>query len=480
MTLEELTENPQFRGITVTGLCFDSRKLKAGEIFFAIRGSNSDGHQHLEEVVKKNPVAIVVENKGAVPPSFKGHLFITKNSRALLDQWAAKFYGRPADQLMCIGVTGTNGKTTSVYMLEKIFTMAGWPTGVLGTIDHHLGKKVWETGLTTPDPLTIQSRLKEFVTLGAKVAAFEVSSIALDQNRISSIPFDAVLFTNFTRDHLDYHGSMEKYFLAKEKLFTEILPRSTKRTHFGILNADDPNVAKIANSSAFYLWFGQNKGDYPFKVIEQTLSGSRFEIKGQEYSISTPGLHNIYNAVGAIALALELKVPASAAQKAMRAFSGAPGRLESVPNSRGLHVFVDYAHTDDALSSVLISLRNLMKESKSTGKIWTVFGCGGDRDKGKRPLMAKAAIEYSDQVVLTSDNPRTEDPQAIIQDCLSGIPSDRPHVEVDRKKAIAFALQSAKEGDVILIAGKGHENYQILGQIKVPFSDVEVVREFLN
>jgi len=480
MTLEELVEDSRFKGVVVTGLCFDSRKMKAGEVFFAIRGASVDGHQFLEEVVAKRPSALVVEDKELVPRSFTGHLFITKNARALLDAWAAKFFGRPGDQLVCIGVTGTNGKTTSVYMLEKIFTAAGWPTGVVGTIDHHLGKKVWETSLTTPDPLTIQSRLKEFVRLGARVAAFEVSSVALDQNRIGCVPFEVALFTNFTRDHLDYHGSMEQYFAAKQKLFSEVLPRSLKKLRFGVVNIDDPWIAKMEKSKTYCLSFGQEKGDFPFKVIEQTLSGSRFTLKGDEYTVSTPGLHNVYNAVGAMAVALELKVPRATVQKAMHAFSGAPGRLENVLNERGLHVFVDYAHTDEALRSVLVSLKDLMLNAKANGKIWTVFGCGGDRDKGKRPLMTKVAFENSDQVVLTSDNPRTEDPLAIIQDCLANVPYDRLHVEVDRKKAIGFALQSAKEGDVILIAGKGHENYQIIGQTKYPFSDVDIVRELLN
>jgi UDP-N-acetylmuramoyl-L-alanyl-D-glutamate--2,6-diaminopimelate ligase len=480
MTLADLADDPRFSNVPVTGLCFDSRKMRVGDIFFAIRGTSTDGHQHLEAVVAKRPVALVVENKEAVPKSFVGHLFITKNSRALLDQWAAKFYGRPGDKLFCVGVTGTNGKTTSVYMLERIFNESGWLTGVLGTIDHHIGNKVWETSLTTPDPLTLQARLGSFVRLGAKAAAFEISSIAIDQKRMGSVPLDAVIFTNFSRDHLDYHGSMEKYFLAKQKLFTEILPSSTKKGRFAVLNADDAMVAKIEKSSAYYLWFGQETGDYPFKVVEQSMSGSRFEVLGKEYTLATPGLHNIYNAVGAIAVALETKFPEQAVRNALHGFTGAPGRLENVPNDRGLHVFVDYAHTDDALRSVLKSLRSLMQISKSYGKLWTVFGCGGDRDKGKRPLMARAAAENSDRVVVTSDNPRTEDPNAIIQDCLAGIQHERPHVEVDRKKAIAFALQSAKEGDVILIAGKGHENYQILGQTKIPFSDVEVVRESLN
>lgn len=476
----DFTNDLQHAQIPVTGLCFDSRKLKPGEVFFAIRGHSSDGHQHLSDVIEKFPAALVVENSQLVPKEFKGPVIVVTNARAALDGWAAKFFDFPAEKLFCVGVTGTNGKTTSVYMLEKIFNQAGRLTGVLGTIDHHLGKKVWETSLTTPDALTLQSRLREFVDAGARVAAFEVSSIAIDQNRTASVPFDAALFTNFTRDHLDYHGSMENYFAAKEKLFTELLADSSKPKPFGVLNIDDPEVIKIKKSRAAYVWFGHGKGDYAFKILSQDLSGSRFEIKGQAFQLATPGLHNVYNAVGAIAVAHEAGVAWSDIQDALSDFSGAPGRLERVSNSRGLHVFVDYAHTDDALRSVLLSLRKLMRDAKAKGQLWTIFGCGGDRDKGKRPLMAKAAVENSDHVVLTSDNPRTEDPNQILQDCLLGIPKPPKHVEVDRKKAIAFALQTAKEGDVILVAGKGHENYQIIGQTKYPFSDVEVVKELLS
>lgn len=480
MTLHDLTGDSRHIDILVSGLCFDSRKIKAGEVFFAIRGHSSDGHQHLIEVVKKMPSALVVEDPSFVPKEFKGPVMTVASARSALDAWAAKFYAFPAAELFCVGVTGTNGKTTSVYMLEKIFNCAGRLTGVLGTIDHHLGEKIWETSLTTPDALTLQSRLREFVDRGAKVAAFEVSSIAIDQNRTASVPFDAAIFTNFTRDHLDYHGTMEKYFAAKEKLFTELLGQSIKPAPFAVLNADDPTVAKIQSSKARYVWFGRERGDYAFKILSQDLSGTRFEVKGEKFELATPGLHNVYNAVGAIAVAREAGVAWSDIQSALAQFSGAPGRLERVQNSRGLNVFVDYAHTDDALRSVLLSLRKLMQESNSKGRLWTIFGCGGDRDKGKRPLMAKAAVENSDSVVLTSDNPRTEDPNRILQDCLLGIPKASPHVEVDRKKAIAFALQTAKEGDVILIAGKGHENYQIIGQTKYPFSDVEVVRELLS
>lgn len=477
MQNKKLTEfAPGLPDITIRSLCFDSRKVEPGDVFFAIPGFSSDGHDHLNEVIKKNPAALVVENPERVPKEFLGPVIKVSNARRALDQWASRFNNQPGDELFCIGVTGTNGKTTSVYMIEAIFNSAGRPTGVMGTIDHHLGSKQWPTSLTTPDPITIQARLREFVNLGAKVAAFEVSSIALDQERVSSIPFDVGLFTNFTRDHLDYHGTMEKYFAAKKLLFEKWLPVSKKQA-YGVLNADDSTIAGF-DPPVTTVRFGQKKCEYQFEVLSSDLRGSRFRLKEFVFELATPGTHNVYNAVGALAVALEAGVTKEVAAQALSRFHGAPGRLETVPNQKGLHIFVDYAHTDDALKSVLQALRNLMK--RDAGALWVVFGCGGDRDRGKRPLMMKAASSSADRVVLTSDNPRTEDPDAIIRDCLKDFSGVRPHIEVDRKKAIAFTLQSAREGDVILVAGKGHEDYQIVGDTKFPFSDVSVIKELLR
>ena len=483
MKLMEITEQGN-DSTEIRGLCFDSRKVQAGDAFFAVRGHAQDGHRFLPDVIKKQPSVLVVEDRHQVPREFSGAVVVVPNVRVALDEWSARFFGHPAQNLFCMGVTGTNGKTTSVYMLERVFGDAGRGIGVIGTIDHHYRDKKWETSNTTPDPVTMQSRLRQFLDLGAQGAAFEVTSIAIDQNRASSIPYDAALFTNFTRDHLDYHGSMENYFLAKQKLFDEILGASTKRDVFAILNADDPAIAKVRIAKrARAVWFGDGRGDYRFRIAQQTLGGSTFTVeragRRAEIHLPTPGLHNIYNAVGVFALAAEAGVSFEKIAEGLGGFSGAPGRFQSVPNRRGLHVFIDYAHTDDALHAILTSLRRLMASSNSPGKLWTVFGCGGDRDRGKRPLMAKAAVEHSDHVVITSDNPRTEDPEAIIRDCLSGIPGRAVFSEPDRKKGIAFALQRAAEGDVILVAGKGHEDYQIIGQTKYPFSDAAVVRELL-
>jgi UDP-N-acetylmuramoyl-L-alanyl-D-glutamate--2,6-diaminopimelate ligase len=471
ISLKDLAQDQTLPVVDVTMLTFDSREVKLGSVFFAIRGTSADGHKHLAEVVQKNPAAIVVEDRNAVPKTYKGAVVVVKNARTALGEWAARFFGNPGEKLFCVGVTGTNGKTTSVYILESIFNEAGRGTGVIGTIDHHFRDKIWETNLTTPDAVALQSRLKEFVDLGAKVAAFEFSSIAIDQDRATSVPFKAAIFTNFTRDHLDYHKTMENYFAAKARLFTEILAPDA----LAVLNADDEQVRKL-KPNCKTISFGQKNGDERFTVGEQKLSGAKFRLRNVDYQIATPGLHNVYNAVGATLVALEAGVSSEIVGRALSKFKGAPGRLERVENSRGLHVFVDYAHTDDALRSVLGSLKNLMKESNSNGKLWVVFGCGGDRDKGKRPLMMKSAIEFADEVVLTTDNPRTEDPEDILQDSLAA-GNDDVHVQVDRKTAIRFALQSAREDDVILVAGKGHENYQIIGTTKIPFSDVAVIRE---
>jgi len=464
----------------------DSRQSGPGKVFVAIRGHAADGHQFLAQISADNKVlALIVEDDKDISPNFNGAVVKVPSTRQALDQLAMRFFGNPADQLFCVGVTGTNGKTTITYMIEKILNRFGMPTGVIGTIDHHLLDHKWGSQLTTPDPLTLHRRLREFVALGARAAAFEVSSHALDQARVESLPFAVGVFTNFTRDHLDYHQSMEKYFAAKERLFNELLGKS-KNGGFAVLNGDDPWIGKTrVRGGVTTWWYGQRAPvDFSFRILKQNLEGSLFHLgtpRGTaEIQLPCTGEHNIYNAVAAIAASMAAGCSLDTAAQALSTFYGAPGRLEKVANERGVHIFVDYAHTDDAVRTVLRALAQL--KGSSAAKIITVFGCGGDRDKGKRPLMCKAACEFSDQLVITSDNPRSEDPLRIIADIKTGIPRDwRGSVEVesDRKKALSLALQSAREGDVILVAGKGHENYQIVGDQKFDFSDVKVLAELL-
>jgi UDP-N-acetylmuramoyl-L-alanyl-D-glutamate--2,6-diaminopimelate ligase len=474
----------------VKAVCFDSRKLEPGCVFVAIRGAKSDGHQFLAEASAKGAVALIVENAVGIPANFKGAVVKVSDSREALNKIAARFYGNPADELFCIGITGTNGKTTTTHMIEAILNEYGSSTGVIGTIDHHLGKHIWKTELTTPDPLSFQKRLREFKDLGAKAVAIEVSSIGLRQSRVDEVPFDVAIFSNLSRDHLDYHNDMEDYFQAKKKLFAELLKRSSKPHPRAVINADDEYGKRLINECGSSVWsYGEDaSAALRFEMLEQGFFGTRFRLRTpmgtQEFQIGMTGLHNVYNATSAIGAALSHGVSLATCAKALSELVGVKGRLESVPNSRGLYIFVDYAHTDGALETVLHYLNAIRKSTGLKNKIITVFGCGGDRDKGKRPLMMKAAAQGSDLVVVTSDNPRTENPDAIIADALKGVEASQLGQSVfqitDRREGIKKAVELAQPGDVILIAGKGHEDYQQIGTVKFPFSDVEVVKEILK
>ena len=488
----------------VTALVFDSRKVVKDSIFFAIQGSKSDGHDFLPVAVDQGAAAVVVEDAKRVPASFRGTVVPVESVRRSLNKLASAYFGDPGQKLFCVGVTGTNGKTTTTHMIEAIFNHAGLGTGVIGTIDHHYGDRIWPTELTTPDPVSFQRRLREFVDLGAKAVSLEVSSHALSQSRVDEVPFDVAVFTNLSRDHLDYHKDMGEYFEAKHKLFRDLLSKSRKPHPTAIVNEDDSYGRQIqveiqhdglanneqgARIRARKWTYGQSPhADLRFEVQTQGYDGTRFALHTsqglQEFQIPMVGLHNVANACGAIGAALAAGLSLKACAEALAKMRGVSGRLDTVPNSQGLHVFVDYAHTDDALKTVLHYLNEIRRSAKIENKLITVFGCGGDRDKGKRPLMAKAAFEGSDIVVLTSDNPRTENPEAILDDAQAGLPQAKDGLnlfrEVDRKKGIAKALALASAGDVVLIAGKGHEEHQIIGSTKIPFSDFEIVKELLG
>lgn len=472
-----------FPDIDIKNIAIDSRQVVPGSLFCALVGTKIDGHDHLLDAIQKGATALLVSKPDRVPKTFAGKVIVSTNVREDLAKLCSIFFQQPDQKLKLIGVTGTNGKTTTVYMLEHILNYANMPTGVLGTIDHHFKNHVWKSELTTPDIVSLYKRLKEMLDLGAKAVAMEISSHALDQKRVRGVALDVGIWTNFTRDHLDYHGTTAAYFSAKKKLFDENLGI---KKGFAFLNNDDPQVGKVQVPGAKTFTFGQSGGDFKFDIVEKTLGHSKFNLQspfGQgEFYLPTPGTHNVYNAVGSIGAALALGVSMVQAQEALNTFYGAPGRLEKIPNVRSRNVFVDYAHTPDAVSSSLSSLKELLKNS--CGKLWIVFGFGGDRDKGKRPLMVQEALKLADHLVLTSDNPRFENPNDIINDGLSVVPHERlgrsVYVEVDRRKAISFALQSSNEDDVILIAGKGHEDYQIVGDKILHFSDREAVMEILK
>jgi UDP-N-acetylmuramoyl-L-alanyl-D-glutamate--2,6-diaminopimelate ligase len=471
----------------VSGVFVDSRKIVDRGVFVAIKGGSADSHNFLKEVITKNPAALVVQDITKVPTEFKGIVLPVENSREALDMLASRFYEDPSRRLFMFGVTGTNGKTSCTYIFEHIFNNIGFPTGVIGTINHHLKEKVWATETTTPGPLELQQRLADMRDFGAKAVAMEVSSHALDQYRADSVHFNVVMFTNLTRDHLDYHDSMEKYFAAKQRLFTDLLWSSGKVPQFAVINTDDPFGRKLRIAGFSGLWtYGKRKdSDFRFEIIDEDFSYTEFKLTCPfgEFATRLPicGEHSVYNVVGVVASTAALGVPIPVSLHALINFPGVPGRLQIVPNGKNINVLVDYAHSPDALDNVLQALNRIRITRKTQNRIITVFGCGGDRDKGKRPQMAKIAEKYSDLIIVTSDNPRTENPMTIIDEIIHGFSAKaKPFIQEDRKKAIQLAIHSAHAGDVVLIAGKGHEDYQIVGTEKTHFSDFEVAKEFLE
>ena len=474
----------------VTGLFFDTQKSIKDSVFFAVPGLKSDGHQFIPQAIDKGAIALVVENELNVPESFSGLVYIVPSSREALDLIAAKFYEFPSDKLFCIGVTGTNGKTSITYILEHILNYNKKLTGVMGTVNHRVGDKIWDSQMTTPDPVTLQSRLNDFVQERAFAAAMEVSSHALEQKRANSVHFNTVVFTNLTLDHLDYHKNMQNYFAAKQKLFTDLMWSSKKRPLFAVVNIDDKYGRILKTAEPVIVWtYGQNsdEADFSFKIKKMDFNETIFDLttplETKEIKIRIPGVHTVYNVVACLVTSLTCGLSLDQAIEALLTFNGIPGRLQKVITSRSLKtVFVDYAHTPDALENSLQSLRKIQIESKSQGKLICIFGCGGDRDKTKRSKMAKIACLRSDYVVITSDNPRTEVPAQIIKDIEAGIPTNYQNIksEIDREQAIRFAIEMATEDDVILIAGKGHEDYQIIGHEKIHFSDLEVAHKYLT
>jgi UDP-N-acetylmuramoyl-L-alanyl-D-glutamate--2,6-diaminopimelate ligase len=485
--LSKDTESGHDLGQTeVSLLCFDARLAVQNSVFVAIRGTQSDGHQYISQAISNGAIALVVEDNEKVPSDYKGFVLPVPNSRQMLDLLAARFYDYPSQKLFCFGVTGTNGKTSITYLLEHILNDQKKITGVMGTVNHRVGDKVWDSEMTTPDPVTLQKRLNEFIQHGAGYCAMEISSHALDQKRAESVHFNTTIFTNLTLDHLDYHKNMNDYFAAKQRLFSDLMWNSLKKPLFAVINTDDPYGRKIRLPEHVVGWsYGQNDADFQFKILKMNFSETEFELKTplETVTITTPltSTHNVYNVVASMAAALSAGVSIEQSAKSLKSFHGIPGRLQRVPTSTNKNVFVDYAHTPDALENTLNSLHKIKNETGSTNKIITVFGCGGDRDKSKRPLMAGIAAAKSDFVFVTSDNPRTESPDAIIQQIQAGIPTNFKDfdIDADRERAIQKAINMATAGDVILIAGKGHEDYQIVGTTKHHFSDVEIAGKYL-
>jgi UDP-N-acetylmuramoyl-L-alanyl-D-glutamate--2,6-diaminopimelate ligase len=471
---------------TVRHITQNSQSATKDSLFIAEKGTNNDGHSFIEEAIKNGAAALLVEDSSKIPTDYNGIIAQVKSTRAILSSLSAKYFNYPSQKLYCIGVTGTNGKTSTTYLIEAILNANQIKTGVIGTINHHIGIRSWETTMTTPDPLSLQSRLNDFIQNEAKALAIEVSSHSLTQGRTAGIEFDVGVFTNLTHDHLDYHENMERYFAAKARLFTEQLQTTCKLKTAAFVNGDDPWTIKIQPTQKMQV----------FSFGKTTQSAIRFELKSMDFfrthfrlftpwgetdfSVPLTGIHNIYNVMGSVGACLFQGHDIKDVSDALKNFSGVPGRLQMVPNNKRKAVFIDYAHSPDALENVLLGLNQIRREKKSLQKIITVFGCGGDRDTGKRPQMAAIAEKYSDFSIVTSDNPRSEDPSKIIYEIIQGFEKTNHITEPDRKIAISKALEMAKSDDVVLIAGKGHETYQLAGKEKYYFNDFEIAQELLK
>ena len=484
MNLGELLQGVPSREIgadsaqEITSLAYDSRRVQPGSLFFAIHGEKADGHDFIAQALKRGAVAVVSER--AAPEELATRwVCVPKIRRALADA-ARAFYGRPDSRLQLVGITGTNGKTTTAFLLESVLRAAGIPTGLFGTIEYRFGGRTLGALNTTPESLDLLSYFSELVAAGGKAAVMEASSHALAQERLWGFPFSAAVFTNLTRDHLDYHKDFENYFKAKRILFEGL---GTPPPELAVLNADDPWTARLLDiPNPRRITYGFNSGaQVKVKQFTQNLSGLHASLATPEgaVEIDSPlvGRANLANILAATATALGLGIAKEKVQEGIASLAAVPGRFERVDEGQPFLVVVDYAHTDDALRNVLKTARELTRE-----RLIVVFGCGGDRDRTKRPLMGEAAGSLGDVVVLTSDNPRTEDPILIMNDALVGLQkTGKAYIaEVDREGAIRKALGEAREGDVVIVAGKGHETYQVLKDRTVPFDDREVARRILR
>ena len=459
----------------VRGLTYDSRLVEADYAFFAISGTADDGHRHVQDALARGASAVVVERPLDLRPRVPQ--IIVRNARRALAEAARSYFNDPSKRLTVSAVTGTNGKSSCVWLCRAMLEEAGRRAGLMSTVTVDAGKKRYQASHTTPESLDLHRYLNEMVDAGLEYAVVEASSHALDQGRLQGVQLATGVFTNLTRDHLDYHKNMVKYLDCKARLF-EMLPEDGT----AILNADDTSSHQIAKRcAAKKLWYGLGAQDVSAKVREISQDGTRLTLQtpkgARDVSSRLLGEHNVYNILAATANSLALGLDLDAVCTAIERFTGVPGRLQRVEAGQRFRVLVDYAHTDDALRNVLRALRPLCDGNR----LLLVFGCGGDRDCTKRPLMGAAAEELADQFWITSDNPRTEDPDQIIREIVSGLtrePANDP--EPDRRKAIEAALTTAEPGDIVLIAGKGHEDYQILGTERVDFDDSEVALEILR
>jgi UDP-N-acetylmuramoyl-L-alanyl-D-glutamate--2,6-diaminopimelate ligase len=465
--------------VDILGISYDSKEVGRGFLFVAMKGEKTDGHKYIQSAINSGAKAVLLEE---IPgTTSKNVSFIqVEDTKSALAEVSANFLGHPTMELTLIGITGTNGKTTITYLLESIWQEWGKNAGVIGTVDYRfLGRKI-PSVRTTPESLDLMNLFKDMVASGVEYVAMEVSSHALDRKRVLGCHFDGAVFTNLSQDHLDYHGTIQNYFEAKKKLFSEVLGKSEKREKFCVINIDDPygrEIAKDATGKIVSYSIANSLGVYSEKT-DITSGGIRALVNTPwgkvDINSKLFGKHNLYNILAAVATALSMGIGIDFVEKGISNVTSVPGRLDKIENQFGITILVDYAHTPDALRNVLTAVRPFTQR-----KLILVFGCGGDRDPIKRPIMGRIGREFSDVIILTSDNPRTEPPERIMDEIEKGvfdIDSDKkPYFRIsDRHDAIRKAIEIAGSGDTVLLAGKGHESYQIVGTKKIPFDDREI------
>ncbi len=496
MTFAELveplreTERQGNLNVAVTSLTDDSRAVKPGGVFVAVKGERVDGHAFVGKAVAAGAAGLVLQKGHTEATAAAGSsvpVVRVKDSRLVLGLLAGRFYGDPASRLRMVGVTGTNGKTTVTYLCKAVLETAGLRVGLIGTVAYQIGAERLSAAHTTPGAVELQALLARMADAGLDAAVMEVSSHALALDRTSGCEFDVAIYTNLTQDHLDFHGDMDAYFQAKLRLFSALDPAGRKlRPKRAIVNLDDERGPRVCDASRVPVWtYAIHKpADIRAEDVRLALSGTRFIAATPQGRFPVEsrlvGEHNVYNILAAIGVGLHEGFPPETVQRGIASLANVPGRFERVEAGQDFTVVVDYAHTDDALLRLLTAAQAL-----KTGRIITVFGCGGDRDRGKRPKMGRVAARLSDVVFLTSDNPRSENPEAILREIEVGVRevlADKPvryEVHADRRAAIEAAVREAKPGDTVLIAGKGHEDYQIVGSTRLHFDDREVARAAL-
>ncbi len=468
--MKGITVTKQYSDAEVLDVTQDSRLVKEGSLFVCVKGNSFDGHSVAQEMIDKGAVAVVTERDLGMDTQVVVH-----DTRSVFSTICANFFGNPAEKLKLIGLTGTNGKTTTTFLIKQILENTGKKVGLIGTVQNMIGQEVFPAKYTTPDPYELQGLFKAMVNAGCEYCVMEVSSQALAQGRVNGLRFHIGAFTNLTQDHLDYHKTWENYFNAKRILF--------ENCDLAVTNADDENGFKIVENlpcKTVSYAVNTNHADYCAKNVKFKSNGVEYELVSDfigRVTCPIPGRFSVYNSLCAAAVALNLGIDYKDVISAISKSAGVKGRIEVVPTDTDYTVIIDYAHSPDGLENIISSLREIAK-----GRVVTVFGCGGDRDKTKRPKMGKIAAELSDFCVVTSDNPRSENPSAIIKDILAGMQDVSTPYEVveNRKEAIRWAMEHARPDDIILLAGKGHETYQILPSGTIHFDEREVIAEILE